>query len=240
MAKRLAELTGKQVDQADLSIALLPVGAIERHGNHMALGTDTYTAVHIAERVADEIGAVVLPPVWYGSCTAMRRHRGTFDIDMDALSNYVSEILREAWRNGVKLLVIINGHGGNTQALHYAAKSVSRQTGLAVTIIDWWRDVAREKRRELFSYPGHAGEDETSAMLAINKDLVDMESAEGAMVEYPPFKLYYQSKEEEIYAKAVTGDPSIASAEKGIEWLNAVVSEIVAVIRELKKYTGIN
>jgi len=232
----LAELNGYEVENVDLSTVILPVGSIERHGLHLPLGTDTYTVIYIAERVAERVGAVILPPIWYGVCTAMRRHKGTIDISPETLSRLVVEVLREANRNGARLAVIINGHGGNTQALHYAARVASRQADIAVAVVDWWRDVAEDTRRRLFEKPGHAGEDETSAMLAIKPELVDMRRAEIAKGDYPPYKLYYRRVEESIYSKALTGDARIAEHGKGREWLEAVVDEIVEIIGSLRSY----
>lgn len=236
---RLWELTGREADSADFSVMLLPVGSLERHGGHLPLGTDTIEALYVAERVAERVGGLVLPPVWYGPSMAMRGHRGTFDVGQEALAAYVSEVLREAWRNGAKLVVVVNGHGGNTQALHYAARKVAGETGLAVAVVDWWRDVAAEVRSRLFSKPGHAGEDETSAMLAIAGDLVDMRAADAAEAPRTPLRLYHKGLEERVYAKAVTGDARLASREKGEKWLEAVVEELSQRILEAARLLGV-
>ncbi len=233
------ELTGREADRADFSIMLLPVGAVERHGDHLPLGTDAMTALYIAERVAERVGGLVLPPVWYGSSMAMRGHRGTFDVSQEALAAYVSEILREAWRNGAKLVVVVNGHGGNTQALHYAARKVTGETGLAVAVMDWWRDVAVKERSRLFTKPGHGGEDETSAMLVIAEDLVDMEAASEAEAPRLPLRIYHRGFEEKVYSKALTGDARLASREKGEKWLEAVVEEIASKVIEATRMLGI-
>jgi creatinine amidohydrolase len=237
---RLWELTGGLFDGVDFSLVFLPIGSIERHGYHLTLGTDTFTSLYIAERVAEEVGGVVLPPIWYGSCQAMKSHPGTFDVSQETLSKLVEEVLKEAWRNGAKLAIVINGHGGNTQILHYTARKVAGEIGLAITVIDWWRDVALEKRRELFKNPGHAGEDETSAMLAIKPELVDLSKAVDVDAEYPPFKLYHLESEEKIYRKAVTGHATQADPKKGMEWLNTVISEIVEIVNSLRSYLEAN
>jgi creatinine amidohydrolase len=236
---RFWELTGQEADGADFSIMLLPVGAVERHGDHLPLGTDAMTALYVAERVAEKVRGLLLPPVWYGSCMAMRGHRGTFDVSQDVLATYVTEILREAWRNGARLVVVVNGHGGNTQALHYAARRVAGETELAVVVVDWWRDVAVEERARLFARPGHAGEDETSAMLVIAGDLVDMEAAGEAEASTLPIRIYHRGLEERIYSKALTGDARLASREKGEKWLEAVVDEIASKVLEAARMLGI-
>lgn len=233
------ELTGRQVDERNLSVMFLPVGVLERHGLHLPLGTDTLTAVYIAERVAERVGGVVLPPVWYGSCMAMRNHKGTFDVSQDALVRYVVEILREAHRNGARLVVVVSGHGGNTIALHYAARQVAMESDLAVIVVDWWKDVAIEARRKLFTKPGHAGEDETSAMLVIAEDLVDLDSAGYSEAERLPIRVYHRGIEEEVYSMALTGDARLASRDKGEKWLDAVVTEIAEDVLAVAERLGI-
>ena len=238
MILRIWELTGRDFDGVDPSLMVLPVGALERHGDHLPLGTDGILALYVAEAVAEKLGAVLLPPIWYGVCTAMRGHRGTFDVSQEALSSYVIEVLLEAHRNGARLVAVINGHGGNTQALHYAAREASRRSELAVAVIDWWRDVATDTRAELFDKPGHAGEDETSAMLAVRGELVDMSAATAFETERPPIRVYSRKLEERLYAKALTGDASKASPDKGKRWLEAVVEDIVLKIREALRILG--
>jgi creatinine amidohydrolase len=133
----------------------------------------------------------------------------------------------------------VSGHGGNTVALHYAARQAAIDTDLAVIIIDWWKDVAVEARRELFKRPGHAGEDETSAMLAMDESIVDLSSADYSEAPRLPITVYHRKSEEIIYSKALTGDARLASREKGEKWLHAVVNEISLKILEAMKSLGL-
>jgi len=126
---KIVDITGSRFDGADKSVALLPVGSVERHGDHLPLGTDGTIPTHIAERAGDVLKCLVLPVVWYGSCKAMREFPGTFDIDSEALYKYLQSIMAEAHRNGVKLLVVINGHGGNTTPISMAARGGLEQYG---------------------------------------------------------------------------------------------------------------
>jgi len=228
---RLWEITGKKFDEIEKKVAVLPVGSIERHGDHLPLGTDTIIAEYIGEKLASiRKDIVLLPPVWYGSCRGLRDFLGTFDIDPNILYRYILNIILEAARQGFKLVVIINGHGGNTNILRLAAREAAFKTDIGVIVINWWTDLAQETREKLFTKPGHAGEDETSAMLTINHDLVDMKYAQDVEVVYPPVKIYSMKIERSIYSKALTGAASKASEEKGAEWLTAAVKHLNEII----------
>lgn len=235
MAVHWGELTGKAFDSVRKEVAVLPVGSVERHGNHLPLGTDYIIPEYLARRVAEALGegAVVMPTVHYGVSTSLAHLPGTIDVGYVAFMAYVEAVLREAARNGFRAVLIINGHGGNTRALHIVAKRVAFDTGVKVGVVDWWRDVAQEVRERLFTAPGHAGEDETAAVLAVRPELVDIGSAEGGP-SYSRVRVRFYDRDEtrELFAKGVTGDPRRADAGRGREFLDAVVKEIVEGVRE--------
>lgn len=152
----LKDMNGFDFEKVDKSVAILPVGSIERHGDHLPLGTDSELPEHIARRAADLTGAIVMPTIFYGSCHAMRGFLGTFDIDSEVLFKYIECILEEAWRNGIKLVVVLNGHGGNATPIQMAARQAASRTGLSVVVLDWWKDLGNSKK-SLFSSPATQG-----------------------------------------------------------------------------------
>ncbi len=233
---RVWEATGRGIDSSPSPIAVIPIGSVERHGDHLPLGTDTIVAAWVAERVAEELGAHLYPPIWYGSSRGLSGFRGTIDVDEQALGSYVEAVLREIARSGYRLCLVVNGHGGNTSVLRVVARRVAFTTGMAVAVVDWWRDVAQEVRKELFQSPGHAGEDETSAVLCINEDLVEMDAASSHIARWiPRIAVYSPLIDSEIYPRALLGDATRASKEKGCRWLEAIVSEIVEQVREIAR-----
>jgi creatinine amidohydrolase len=154
-------------------------------------------------------------------------------VDEESFATYVEGVLEGIVRQGYRLLVVINGHGGNTCVLRTVASRVSSRSDTAVIVIDWWRDVAQEVRRRLFKSPGHAGEDETSAMLYIVPEAVDMSKAIDYSAPFAPrIAVYSRRLTRLLYPEAVLGEASKASREKGEEWLNSVISEIVEIVRE--------
>lgn len=233
-----ASLTGPAFEDAKSKIAILPIGSVERHGDHLPLGTDGFLPAHIADEVEDELDAIIMPTLWYGSCNAMRDFPGTIDIDSMALTNYLASLMREINRNGIKILVVINGHGGNTTPINMAARMIAAETPLSIIVLDWWKDLGSEKL-SLFSSPGHAGEDETSAMLAVCKGGVDMQRALSNDVKYPPFKIHSRILDSKIYGRAITGDATKATKEKGEALLRAAKADLVNVIKIAKAELGI-
>jgi creatinine amidohydrolase len=235
---KIAEMTGSRFDDFEKSVALLPVGSVERHGDHLPLGTDGTIPMFLAERAGEVLKCLVLPVVWYGSCHAMRGFPGTFDVDSKALYLYLQSIMAEAHRNGVKLLVMVNGHGGNTTPISMAAREVSRNSDLSIIVLDWWKELGTEKLK-IFTSPGHAGEDETSTMLAISEGSVDMKRAKVHEVTYPRFKIYSKRIDEELYGIALTGDARKAARKKGEELLDAAVHDLVAIVKEARRMLGL-
>ncbi|NPA96399.1 MAG: creatininase family protein [Crenarchaeota archaeon] len=237
---RVWEATGRAIDSNPSPVAVIAVGSVERHGDHLPLGTDTMVAHWVAERVAEELGAHLYPPIWFGSSKGLSSFRGTIDVDDLALASYVEAVLREIARSGYRICVVVNGHGGNSSIVRVVARRVAFSTGMAIAVVDWWRDVAQEARKKLFEAPGHAGEDETSAVLCIREDLVDMEAASSHSPRYiPRIAAYSPAIDSEIYPRALLGDATKASKEKGCRWLEAIVSDIVESVRELARNLGI-
>jgi creatinine amidohydrolase len=254
LAKEVWELPGSHYDRESKFIAVLPIGSLERHGDHLPLGTDAIEAIWVAQRVAERLGAHLFPPIWYGVSPGLARFPGTVNVEIEAFIAYVRSVLKEIVRNGYKLIVIINGHGGNSTAIRVAMKDAAYGTGATIVMFDWWRDAGREALRRLFTAPGHAGEDETSAMLYIDGAHVDMSSARPNVTGWSPSGeekaeglkglrnalIYVQGLsvespaiDEALYPAAVLGDPTKASADKGREWLEEVVNEIAKRVSDL-------
>jgi len=236
----IKDITGKEFESVDKTVALLPVGSIERHGDHLPLGTDGELPSFIAREAGKRLGCIVLPTVWYGSCNAMRPFPGTFDLDQDALYKYIASIITEAERNGIRLLVILNGHGGNATPVQMAARAATHRdgAGMAVVALDWWKELGTSKL-QLFKAPGHAGEDETSAMLAVAGGKVKMGDAIRFDAEYPRAKVYSKAIDRKIYPRALTGDATAANEDSGKELMAAAVEDLVSLVKETLKALGI-
>lgn len=234
------ELSGGRFDRVAKVIAVLPVGSVERHGDHLPIGTDAIEATWVAARVAEKLKAHLFPPIWYGVSPGLSRFPGTINVDAEAFISYVHSVLKEIARNGYRLIIVINGHGGNTSALRVAMKRAAFEAGVTIASFDWWRDAGTSALKELFAYPGHAGEDETSAMLYIDGQHVDMDYAAKYVPGWlPRYAVESPKVEEVLYPGAVLGDAAGASAEKGERWLQAVVDDILSAVQDLAARIGL-
>ncbi|MBN2322778.1 MAG: creatininase family protein [Spirochaetes bacterium] len=246
----LGELTWPEA-QARLEvidIALLPVGATEQHGPHLPLDTDAFDALHLSREVAcsfPDPKPLVLPPLPYGVSYHHMDFCGTISITNETLTRLVYEIGMSVAQHGVKKLIIINGHGGNTPALKNAAQMINRDSGI-FTCVDTG-ETSDVDISGLVETPNdaHAGEIETSTSLALRPHLVQMDRAEPFIPDFSSRYLDFSSsrsvewyaRTEKISANGVLGDPSKASVEKGREIWRIMIAQLASFVAELRDLT---
>jgi creatinine amidohydrolase len=157
---------------ARIDTVLLPLGTLEPHGV-TANGADILAPVAIARTLAPRVNALVAPVVAYGVTGSMDAYPGAFTIPEDAYRAYVRAVLAGLARNKFRQVVLINGHGGGQTALLSAlAADVGRETGIRTLVVNWWSYCADVTLDVFGEDGGHAGNNETSFMLAIDPALV--------------------------------------------------------------------
>jgi len=246
----LGELTWPEAKERlqEVDLALLPVGAIEQHGPHLPLDTDAFDADYLSRRVAEACSdpkPLVLPVIPYGVSYHHDDFKGTISVSNDSLSKMVYDIGMACARNGVTKLVIVNGHGGNSPTLQFAAQMINRDAHIFVAVDTG--ETSDVDMAELCETPNdvHAGEFETSTSLAIRPDLVKMERAEAFVPNFSSRYLNFSARRSvEWYAQTVKisptgvlGDPTKASAEKGRQMWKIMVANLVELVEELKGLT---
>ncbi len=110
--------------EASHGVCILPVGCIEKHGQHLPLGTDAFAAAHIARRAAEKEPAVVFPEMYFGEKTGAGEFDGTVMFSSKLRFDILTETCSEIGRNGFKKILILNGHGGNSAMLSNFSRSV--------------------------------------------------------------------------------------------------------------------
>jgi creatinine amidohydrolase len=169
---RAVELSG--------GVCVIPLGVIEKHGPALPLGTDMYEAREIAFHAAEKEYAVVFPPYFVGQIFEARHQPGTIAYSNELMWKMLDETCKELSRNGLKKIVLMNGHGGNSNFLQYFCQSqLAHQEDYVVVLFQAGNDpqLSKEIRSlEKAKLDGHAGEEETSMMYSIDPLFVDMGS----------------------------------------------------------------
>ena len=180
---KMEELTSPQFAKAvDLAggVCVIPMGIIEKHGPHLPLGTDLFEAREVAYYAAKKEYSVVFPPYFTGQIFEARHQPGTMAYSSQLMWNMLDETCKELSRNGLKKIVLLNGHGGNTSFLEYFCQSqLASPTDYIVVLFQPGTDP--ESAKEIKSLKkakrdGHAGEEETSMIFHINPLLVDQKA----------------------------------------------------------------
>jgi creatinine amidohydrolase len=189
----LAQQTGLPYKMEDLSspkfakavdlaggVCVIPLGIIEKHGPHLPLGTDLYEAREVAFHAAEKEYAVVFPPYFVGQIFEATHQPGAIAYSTDLMWKMLEETCKQLSRNGLKKIVLLNGHGGNTNFLQYFCQAqLSNQQDYIVVLFSPEKNPANAaeiKTLKKAKLDGHAGEEETSMMYFINPAFVDMEA----------------------------------------------------------------
>jgi creatinine amidohydrolase/Fe(II)-dependent formamide hydrolase-like protein len=211
----------------------------------LPLDTDSFDADYLARQVAERCSdpkPIVLPLIPYGVSYHHDEFSGTISVINETLSRFVHEIGMSAARNGIKKLLIINGHGGNTPTLNFAAQMINRDARIFVGVDSG--ETSDVDIQEMIDTPNdvHAGEIETSTTLAIRPHLVKMEKARKSVPGFSIRYLNFTSKRgiswyaytHRISSTGVMGDPTKASAEKGKRMWETMIEHLVNLVEDLK------
>jgi creatinine amidohydrolase len=164
----------KAVDQSK-GICILPAGVMEKHGPHLPLSTDMILAREIASRGAELEYALVFPEFYFGQIFEARHQPGTLAYSTELLWSILEESCEEMARNGIKKIILVNGHGGNNNFFAYFCQAqLAEQKDY--TVVFFQPDDTRVDKEtaglRLTDYGGHADEVETSMLYAVRPDLV--------------------------------------------------------------------
>jgi len=236
-------------------IAVVPCGSIEQHGLHLPLGTDLHIAYSLSERAVSEAWragyrVLLAEPIAIGVSDMWSGNPGTLWVTMESFISYVRDYVASIFRNGVKRVIVVNGHGGNSDPLKVALKAAtgSFDPSYRAYLINYWEFVGDVMDR-LFSNPFfHADEAETSvasflgAEVKIEGGRIPFESIRrpyseewhSLSLEKRP-RLYFFYREGEYLEIGAFGEPGRYSPEKGGEVVRAFVDRFLKLLDDIRR-----
>ena len=203
-------------------IAIIPVGSIEQHGPHLPISTDSDIVTEISLQLSNKINGVLLPTINYGISD---EHFPFFNLSIkkSTLSRILEDICESLIKNGISRILIINGHYGNLDSL----KSFERKqkNNRKIKVFSYWKYMDREF--------DHAGNVETSIMLAISKKVNMRKAKKGFQTdgmskkEISKINKLAQKSFPKVTGNGVWGDPTKSSATLGRKIIKEVVNNLV-------------
>ncbi len=225
-------------------VCLLPIGILEKHGPHLPLGTDIFECRKVATTAASQEYCVVFPTYYVGQINEARHQPGTIAYSSDLLWKMLQETCDELSRNGLKKIIIVNGHGGNNDFLRYFCMSQLHSPKDYVLIFfqpnDNEETAKKIKALRQTTTGGHADEMETSMMRYIRPDLVKADQAgsqsgknQGRLTELPNqyTGIWWYAQYPNHYA----GDATKSSVELGKLLTEADADQLAQLIKKVKQ-----
>jgi len=246
---RYEELTAPDFVQAVArsgATCVIPLGILEKHGPHLPIGTDLIDCREVSLRAAAEEYTIVFPAYFVGQIFEAKHQPGTIAYGSRMMLDFLQQTCDELARNGIKKIILVNGHGGNDSFLRYFCQSqLESRRDYAVYLFDPAYDAATEERLNKLrrtTLDGHAGEEETSVMLAHNPDLVHLDKAGAesgedvkrqAGLKHAYTGIWWYAGQPNHYR----GDGSAGNKEFGQALLEAESTLLAEMIRSVKKDT---
>lgn len=216
----------------EVRTVLLPVGTLEPHGI-TSLGTDNEIPARLAEAVAERLDALIAPTVPYGVTAHMGALAGGTHVRQDVFTEYVASVLTTLSHQGFANLIVLNGHGGNTDALKDACRRVHEESGAYTAVFDWWRETKGIAEETLGVPGGHAGADETAAMLAVAPDQVFPDRWDPSLAfESRPSLVAYPLPGSLLFYAGRRSDP-VFNTKKALEFWERVVERVGEILEDL-------
>ena len=223
------------------TIAILVIGSCENHGDHLPFGSDFLVPFYLAKRIAKKLkNVIVLPPIPYGLSIHHIDYQMTMSLSSETVVRVIEDLFTSLIRNGINRIVIINGHDGNIAPLELAARTIKdRYPETVIACLESWWTLIGQKTEGLFQVwdgLGHAGEAETSAVLAIRSDLVKMQNAPEQTLPKLPSDIRIYWKFNELTNTGSTGAARKATIKKGRKLLRILESIVLSFVNDMEKH----
>jgi creatinine amidohydrolase len=248
----LGEMTTLEVEAflKERQMVIVPTGATEQHGPHGPLLTDVLIPQEVARRAAPSLGALVAPPINYALSYPHVGFTGLVHIRIPTFMSLIEDLCLSFASIGFKRIVFLNGHYDNTYAIAYACANVAERlpAGVKAFPVNYWDGMTAAEAAEFFDMKTglHANQAETSAVLAINPNLVDMARANAEFPPFPEFTVntgavhtaFFFSSPGSVFRATKSGtwgDARGSTPEIGHRFLEAGVRSTIAVLDNIER-----
>jgi len=225
---------------------IIPLGIMEKHGPHLPLGTDLIDCREVALRAARQEYTIIYPAYYVGQIFEAKHQPGTIAYSARMMLDFLQETCDELGRNGIKKIILLSGHGGNEHFLRFFCQyQLASKKDYAVYLFDPAEDGAGEaaiNKLRKTTVDGHAGEMETSTILAHRPDLAHVDRAGQqsgedqrrlANLKHVYTGIWWYASQPNHYR----GDGSYGNRELGEIALNSEAGLLAEMIRSVKQDT---
>jgi creatinine amidohydrolase len=250
-----AEMTTVDFTSADTSrwIAVLPVAAIEQHGPHLPVMTDTAIGQAyidaVVKRLPSDLPATFLPIQAIGKSNEHIASPGTLTLSWETLTRVLIDTAESVARAGVKKMILANSHGGNVPILDIVAREMRVNHGMLCVAMHWSRLGQPQGMYSAWEskFGIHGGDVETSIMLAARPDLVRMDKAQRFSSTQERFEQEFKHlrahgpvqfgwQAQDLSSDGTVGDASLATAEKGRATIELIAERFVELLRDVQAF----
>jgi creatinine amidohydrolase len=249
------ELSWPQMAERREQVVVLPLGSMEQHGHHLPLLTDTLIMDEIVRRVRPALESTVLfaPTLWPGASDHHRGFPGTISLSQDTYRRVLVDMLSSLVGSGFRRVVLLNAHGGNSgpgrAAVYEAQMQYPDRKDLWLVLATWFEVAAPQiaAYSDLDQpYVTHACELETSMLLELRPELVDLDAAKGAHVDFE--SAFYRPDSgrssrvavyrpfEQISVSGAYGHPERGTAQKGRALFDLAAEQVAALLSEIASW----
>lgn len=230
------ELSWKEIQRITeyMKMAIIPIGATEQQGPHLPLAVDTIDCYEIAKRVSAKTQVPVIPPLVYGCSQSHGNFPGTISIRPETMIRMICDIAEWLYKSNIRKILLLNGHMWNWGPIYSARENIHYDfPDLQVRVLDWWAsnpDIMSQSMKDCPVLPSyvHANIGETSCMLSIRPDLVNMSKA----VNQEDYNTFFEYRMDQYTKSGIVGrETTNATAEFGEKILSMVVDNLATMIQ---------
>jgi len=243
-------LTVLQFEQAvkDTGVCVIPLGVLEKHGNHLPLGTDMFSSRAVCTAAAEKESAIVFPYYFMGQISEARHFPGTIAVSHQKMMENMLAMCDEIARNGLKKILIMSGHGGNNSFLPFFAQEFPRLNRDYCVYTGFTGNYSYEQRKQIQEAANttdlgqHAGISETSVIMHLYPELVQMDAQDvkegaslGRLDDVQKHNLFTGFNWYANFPAHFAGDPTGANPELGKMIFDMAVGNVSAAIKTIKE-----